>query len=143
MGLSYISASVNAFFKDAGQLVQVFLQMGMWLAPIMWAETLVPEKYRFIIKFNPFYYIVEGFRDCFISHEGFWERPVLSAYFWLVSIIIFVIVLTSIVSLIFINKNKDISAIVGRDTIHTINYYSDYNHIIIPYNQIMTAGIIC
>lgn len=47
-------------------------------------------------------------------------------YITISSIIIFVIVLTSIVSLIFINKNKDISAIVDRDTIHTINYYSEY-----------------
>ena len=42
------------------------------------------------------------------------------------SIIILVMVLTSIISLVFINKNNDISAIVDRDTIHTINYYSDY-----------------
>ena len=47
-------------------------------------------------------------------------------YITISSIIIFVIVLTSIVSLIFINKNNDISAIVDRDTIHTINYYSEY-----------------
>ena len=42
------------------------------------------------------------------------------------SIIILIMLLTSIISLVFINKNNDISAIVDRDTIHTINYYSDY-----------------
>ena len=47
-------------------------------------------------------------------------------YIVISSIIILVIVLASIVSLIFINKNKDISAIVDRDTIHTINFYSKY-----------------
>ena len=47
-------------------------------------------------------------------------------YITISSIIIFVIVIVSIVSLISINKNKDINAIVDRDTIHTINYYSDY-----------------
>lgn len=47
-------------------------------------------------------------------------------YITISSIIIFVIVFTSMVSLVFINKNKDISAIVDRDTIHTINYYSKY-----------------
>lgn len=91
LGLSYITASTNAFFKDMGQLVQVFLQVGMWLVPIMWPETLIPEKYRFIIRFNPFYYIVEGYRDCFIQHIGFWERRWDSLYFWGVAVIIFVI----------------------------------------------------
>lgn len=47
-------------------------------------------------------------------------------YIIICSIIISIIVLVSIVSLIFISKNNDIGAIVDRDTIHTINYYSDY-----------------
>ena len=47
-------------------------------------------------------------------------------YIIISSIIIFVIVFTSIVSLVFINKNNDVNAIVDRDTIHTINYYSKY-----------------
>lgn len=91
LGLSYITASVNAFFKDVGQLVQVFLQVGMWLAPVMWSETMVPERFRFIVKLNPFYYIVEGYRDCFISHEGFWQHPALTLYFWCIAIGIFVL----------------------------------------------------
>lgn len=40
-------------------------------------------------------------------------------------IIIFIIVLISIMSVVFMSDNE-ISAIVDRDTIHTINYYSDY-----------------
>lgn len=89
LGLSYITASANAFFKDIGQTVQIILQIGMWLAPIMWSETIFPERFRFILKFNPVYYLVEGYRDCFITHVGFWERPQLTVYFWCVSIVIF------------------------------------------------------
>ena len=40
-------------------------------------------------------------------------------------IIIFIIVLISIVSVVFMSDNE-IGAIVDRDTIHTINYYSEY-----------------
>ena len=40
-------------------------------------------------------------------------------------IIIFIIVLISIMSVVFMSDNE-ISAIVDRDTIHTINYYSEY-----------------
>lgn len=42
------------------------------------------------------------------------------------SIVIVFIILISIISLIFINKNNDISAIIDRDTIYDISYYSDY-----------------
>ena len=46
-------------------------------------------------------------------------------YITVSSIIIFIIVLISIMSVVFMNDNE-ISAIVDRDTIHTINYYSGY-----------------
>ena len=42
------------------------------------------------------------------------------------SIVISIIVLISIISLIFINKNKDIGVTIDRDTIYDISYYSDY-----------------
>ena len=47
-------------------------------------------------------------------------------YITISSIIISIIVLISIISLIFINDSKDIGAIVDRDTIYDISYYSDY-----------------
>ena len=47
-------------------------------------------------------------------------------YITISSIIISIIVIISIISLIFINKNNDIGAITDRDTIHSINYYSNY-----------------
>lgn len=89
LGLSYITASANAFFKDMGQTVQILLQIGMWLVPIMWSETMFPVRFRFVIKLNPVYYLVQGYRDCFITHEGFWEHPQLTAYFWCIVLIIF------------------------------------------------------
>lgn len=63
----------------------------MWIAPIMWSEKMFPERYRWIIKINPFYYIVEGYRDCFIDHVGFWINWKLTLYFWGVSSAIFLI----------------------------------------------------
>ncbi len=88
VAISYFTSACNAFFKDMGQLVQVILQIGMWVAPIMWAETMFPEKYRFIVKINPVYYLVQGYRDCFISHRGFWTHGWLNLYFWVVTSII-------------------------------------------------------
>ena len=46
-------------------------------------------------------------------------------YIIISSIVIFIIILASIILLVFISDN-DTRAIVDRDTIHTINYYSNY-----------------
>lgn len=47
-------------------------------------------------------------------------------YMTMSSIVITIVVLISAITLININKNKDISAIVDRDTLYDISYYRDY-----------------
>lgn len=91
LGLSYITSAVVLFFKDLGQVISIFLQVGLWMTPIMWSYTMLPEKYRWVLKLNPMYYIVEGYRDTFINHVWFWERYNQTAYFWAISIPVFLI----------------------------------------------------
>ena len=90
LGITFLTSSINVFFKDMGQIVNIFLQFGMWIAPIMWPYTMA-GKWLWLVKLNPFYYIVEGYRDCFINQVWFWQRWKLSIYFWIVTIIIFAV----------------------------------------------------
>lgn len=87
LGLTFFSAAINVFFKDMGQIVNILLQFGMWLTPIMWPYTMA-GRYGQILKINPVYYITEGFRDCMLNHAWFWQKPKLTIYFWLVTILI-------------------------------------------------------
>lgn len=88
IGLGFITSAVIVFFRDLGQIVQIFLQIGVWLTPIMWNLSMLSPKLQMIFKFNPCYYIVEGYRDAFINHIWFWEKPFATLYFWLIIIII-------------------------------------------------------
>jgi ABC-type polysaccharide/polyol phosphate export permease len=49
---------------------------------------MIPEKYIWIIKLNPMYYIVSGYRDSFINQVAFWERPLDMLYFWTITLIV-------------------------------------------------------
>lgn len=91
LGISYITSSIVIFFKDLGQIVSILLQFGMWIIPIMYSEEMMPTSIRWILKINPMYYIVEGYRDTFIRHVWFWQRYNQSIYFWVVTILIFTI----------------------------------------------------
>ncbi len=84
LGLSYVTSSIVVFFRDMGQFVAMILQFGFWLTPIFWKLDMVPQEYQWLIKLNPLYYIVEGYRDSMIHHVWFWERPILTLYFWVV-----------------------------------------------------------
>ena len=84
-----LTSAINAFFKDMAQIVNIFLQFGMWVTPIMWSYTMMGE-YADVLKINPFFYISEGYRDSMLNGIWFWERPYLTLYFWIVTGIIFV-----------------------------------------------------
>ena len=86
LGISYFTSSVVAFFRDMNQLVAMLLQFGFWMTPIFWSIDMIPAKYQWFLKLNPMFYIVEGYRDSMIHHIWFWEKPLLTLYFWTVAI---------------------------------------------------------
>lgn len=89
LGLSYITCAVIIFFKDLGQIIGILLQVGIWITPIMWSYSMIEEGYQWILKLNPMYYIVEGYRDSLINHVWFWERFNQTIYFWVLTIGVF------------------------------------------------------
>jgi teichoic acid transport system permease protein len=91
LALSYATSAIVVFFRDLGQIINIFLQIGMWMTPIMWSYTIMPEKYQWILKMNPLYYIVEGYRDTFINHVWFFERYFQTVYFWIITLGLFII----------------------------------------------------
>ncbi|MGN0143721.1 MAG: ABC transporter permease [Clostridium sp.] len=91
LGLSYATSAIVIFFRDLGQVINIFLQIGMWATPIMWSYTIVPQNFQWIVKLNPMYYIVEGYRDTFINHVWFFERYFQTIYFWIFTSVIFIL----------------------------------------------------
>nr|WP_060828983.1 ABC transporter permease [Aggregatibacter actinomycetemcomitans]BAO56810.1 ABC transporter [Aggregatibacter actinomycetemcomitans] len=87
LGLSWLTSSLIVFFKDVGQIVAMVIQFSFWITPIFWSIKILPEEFKFLIELNPFYYIVEGYRDSLIYHVFFWERTELSIQFWSITLV--------------------------------------------------------
>jgi ABC-type polysaccharide/polyol phosphate export permease len=90
-GLSWITSSLTVFIKDTGQIVAMLMQIGFWATPIFWNIKTVPEKYRNLIFLNPAFYIIEGYRESFMSQTWFWQNPGHALYFWSFTLCVFVI----------------------------------------------------
>lgn len=90
LGLSYVTSAILAFFKDLSQIINILLQVGVWMTPIMWNIDIMgfPSWLMTIFKLNPMYYIVAGYRDSLINKVWFWEEPTLTLYFWAITICI-------------------------------------------------------
>ena len=89
VGLAYLVSSLAVFIKDASQLVNVILQIGFWLTPIFWADESMTEATLNILRRNPLYYVLNGYRDALINGVGFWEQPIgMTLYYWVVTLIV-------------------------------------------------------
>lgn len=88
LGLGWIVSAVNVFSRDMEQFVQLIVRIGFWMTPIFWKIDKVPESLQWVFKLNPAFYLVQGYRDSLIYGIGFWQRPWLSLYFWMVTSII-------------------------------------------------------
>ncbi|MGN2368652.1 ABC transporter permease [Clostridium cagae] len=91
LAISYATSAIVIFFKDLGQIINIFLQVGMWMTPIMWSYTIVPKNFQWIVKLNPMYYIVEGYRDTFINKAWFFQRYFQTVYFWVIILGLFIL----------------------------------------------------
>ena len=91
--IAYFTCSIVPFFRDFGTIINILMQVGMWACPIMWDMSTfkMPAKVEFLLKLNPLYYVVQGYRDSFMDGIWFFERPKMTIYFWVVTLIIGVI----------------------------------------------------
>lgn len=65
LGISLIVSSVTVYFRDLQHFIGVLLQLFFYATPIVYAVDVIPENFRWILKFNPMTYIIEGYRDIF------------------------------------------------------------------------------
>lgn len=90
LGVSWITSSVNIFARDTGQIVNIILQIGFWATPIFWDLGIMPQKVQALLKLNPMFYIVQGYRDSFIYFVPFYEHWQMTLYFWGITGVIFI-----------------------------------------------------
>lgn len=90
LGMCYATSAVVGFFRDLSQVINIILQVGIWITPIMWNIDLMnlPTWLINILKLNPMYYIVSGYRDAMINKIWFWEKPGLTIYYWALCLIV-------------------------------------------------------
>lgn len=65
-GLAWILASLGVFLRDVGQTIVIITTVLMFLSPVFYPITAVPERFRPYIMANPLTFIIEQARDVLI-----------------------------------------------------------------------------
>jgi ABC-2 type transport system permease protein len=63
LGVSLALSAVSVFYGDVREMVQAGLPALMYLTPIIYPVSVVPDRYRWLIKLNPLVYVLEVVRD--------------------------------------------------------------------------------
>ena len=81
MGVTWFLASLGVFLRDVGQTTGIITTAMMFLSPVFFPVSALPEAYRSLILINPLTFMIEQARDILI-----WGKPLdwlgLGIYFF-------------------------------------------------------------
>ena len=63
LGAGLLLSPMAVFFSDVVELIGVLLMLLMYLTPVIYPMEIVPERMRWVVRFNPIRSILEVFRD--------------------------------------------------------------------------------
>lgn len=66
LGLSWFLASLGVYIRDIAQFVSIALTVLMFLSPIFYPTTSLPDEYQYLMNINPLTFVVEQGRETMI-----------------------------------------------------------------------------
>ena len=66
VGFTLATSAVNVFYRDVNPVVQIALQLWLYLTPVAYPLAAVSERYRPLFALNPLTAVVEGFRSSLV-----------------------------------------------------------------------------
>ncbi len=74
MGLAWILSAIGVFLRDVGQTIGIITTVLMFLSPVFYPVTAVPERFRPFMMANPLTFIIEQSREVLVwGHTPDWQ----------------------------------------------------------------------
>ena len=94
LGVTLITSAINVFYRDVNPVVQIGLQLWLYLTPVAYPLSAVPETYRAFWMANPLAGVVEGLRDALVfGREPDWAvvgiSSALIAVIFVIGVVLF------------------------------------------------------
>ena len=86
LGLSLFTSAMNAKYRDVGHAIPFVIQIWMYLSPIVYPVSLVPEQWRWLYGLNPMAGVIEGFRWALLGRTA--PDPIVMAESLLVLLLV-------------------------------------------------------
>ncbi|MHC5595459.1 MAG: ABC transporter permease [Nostoc sp.] len=70
MGAGLWFASLNVKYRDFRYIVPFIVQFGLYISPVGFSSSVVPEKWRLLYSLNPIVGVIDGFRWAILGGES-------------------------------------------------------------------------
>ena len=67
LGASLWLSALNVEYRDVKYVVPFFVRMGLYISPVGFLSSVVPEKYQLLYSLNPMVGVIDGFRWCLLG----------------------------------------------------------------------------
>jgi lipopolysaccharide transport system permease protein len=71
-GLGLILSALNVSFRDVKYAVPFFMQMGLFVSPVIYPLSYVPARFRILLGLNPMSGMIAGFRQSMLGGSTDW-----------------------------------------------------------------------
>ncbi|HNE66122.1 MAG TPA: ABC transporter permease [Saprospiraceae bacterium] len=80
MGLGLYLTAHNVKYRDFRYIVPFLVQFGLYISPVGFSSSVVPEKWRLLYSLNPMVGVIDGFRWCILGGQShiYWPGFLLS-----------------------------------------------------------------
>jgi lipopolysaccharide transport system permease protein len=68
-GFTLATSGINVFYRDVNPVVQIALQLWLYLTPVAYPLATVPARYKWLFMLNPLSAIIEGFRAALVFNR--------------------------------------------------------------------------
>ena len=69
-GIGLFITALNVKYRDFRYIVPFIVQLGLYISPVGFSSSIVPEKYRLLYSLNPMVGVIDGFRWAIIGGEA-------------------------------------------------------------------------
>ena len=70
IGAGLLFASLNVKYRDFRFIVPFITQIGLYISPVGFSSSIVPEQYRLLYSLNPMVGVIDGFRWSILGGEA-------------------------------------------------------------------------
>jgi ABC-type polysaccharide/polyol phosphate export permease len=80
--LGLLLALANTVTRDTAEITAAAVSLLFWATPIVWPQTLIPERWQWLLYFNPAAYLTDGYRRVLARAGDSWIDLPAAAAFW-------------------------------------------------------------